>query len=287
MPRPYVISDWNNLADSIIIAYRPGDGGGPAVAGLLFGDYAPSGKLPWQIPQSMSQVGTDSETNELEMWDLPYDLGATAAERADIRSKIDADQSVPTIYGGPLYPYGSGIQGFGLTDNSAPVGFSLIAPANKATVQDTAPIFSWNTSSDPETGIRYYQVYLDDNKVAAVSGTSCLINAKLTNGTHNWYVVAVNWAGGGAQSNTFTFIFQDTTAPNTFELLAPANGASVTGSSQNLIWQSSFDNGSGLDHYEVWLDGRNVANTAGSGVGPLSGNLALNKPVTVSSTQTA
>jgi beta-glucosidase-like glycosyl hydrolase len=286
LPRPYVISDWNNLADGIIMAYRPGDGGGPAVAGLLFGDYEPSGKLPWQLPRSMNQVGTDVESNQLERWDLPYDLGATDAQRTEIRNKIDAGQSIPTTYGDPLYAYGAGIQGFGLTDGTAPVGFTLTTPANGSTVQNTAPTLTWNASSDPETGIRYYEVYLDNTKIATVTGTSYSINVKLTNGTHNWYAVAVNWAGGRTQSNTFSFNFQDSTAPNAFDLLAPANGASVTGSSQNLVWQSSSDNGSGLDHYEIWIDAQNVTNVTGTGSGPISSNLALNKPVTVSSTQT-
>ena len=44
-----------------------------------------------------------------EAWDLPYDLGATDAERADIRAKIDAGQTVPTTYGNPLYAYGAGL----------------------------------------------------------------------------------------------------------------------------------------------------------------------------------
>ncbi|MGH6657180.1 MAG: discoidin domain-containing protein, partial [Actinocrinis sp.] len=113
LPRPYVISDWNGLADAIVVTYRGGEGMGPAAASLLFGDYAPSGHLPWQLPRSMDQIltpgGTDVPADMVENWDLPYDLGATAAERADIRAHIGAGQTVPTTYGDPLYPYGSGL----------------------------------------------------------------------------------------------------------------------------------------------------------------------------------
>ena len=52
------------------------------------------------------------EADAVEDWSLPYDLGATAAERSDIRAKIDAGQSPPTTYGDPLYPYGAGLQGW-------------------------------------------------------------------------------------------------------------------------------------------------------------------------------
>ena len=116
LPRPYVITEWNGLANAIVVTYRGGEEMGPAAAGLLFGDYAPRGRLPWQLPRSLDQVlrpgGSDVPADAVENWDLPYDLGATAAQRADIRTRIDAGQSVPSTYGNPLYPYGAGLQGW-------------------------------------------------------------------------------------------------------------------------------------------------------------------------------
>jgi beta-glucosidase-like glycosyl hydrolase len=116
LPRPYVISDWNGLADAIVVTYRGGDEMGPAAASLLFGDYAPRGKLSWQLPASLSQVltgnMTDTPADAVENWDIPYDLGATAAQRATIRSEIQAGQIVPPTTGTPLYQYGAGLQGW-------------------------------------------------------------------------------------------------------------------------------------------------------------------------------
>ncbi|MCL2551285.1 MAG: discoidin domain-containing protein [Actinomycetia bacterium] len=113
LPRPIVISDWNDLADAIVVTYRGGEEVGPATASLLFGDYTPHGHLPWQLPRSLDQIlkpgGGDTPADANEAWDLPYDLGATDAERADIRAKIDAGQPVPTTYGNPLYAYGAGL----------------------------------------------------------------------------------------------------------------------------------------------------------------------------------
>ncbi|GAA3192499.1 discoidin domain-containing protein [Actinocorallia longicatena] len=116
LPRPTVITEWNGIADAIVMTYRGGEEVGPATASLLFGDYAPRGKLPWQLPRTLDQVlkpgGTDTLADANEDWNIPYDLGATAAERADIRAKIDAGQTVPGTYGNPLYPYGAGLQGW-------------------------------------------------------------------------------------------------------------------------------------------------------------------------------
>ncbi|MFI9571932.1 discoidin domain-containing protein [Microbispora rosea] len=116
LPRPIVISEWNGLADAIVVTYRGGEEVGPATASLLFGDYTPRGRLPWQLPRSLDQVlkpgGGDVLADAVEDWNLPYDLGATAAQRAEIRARIDAGQTVPTTYGNPLYPYGAGLQGW-------------------------------------------------------------------------------------------------------------------------------------------------------------------------------
>ena len=116
LPRPYVITEWHDLASAIVVTYRGGEEMGPALAGLLFGDFTPRGKLPWQLPRALSDVlrpgGSDVLADATEAWDLPYDLGATAAQRAEIRARIDAGQSPPTTYGNPLYPYGAGLTGW-------------------------------------------------------------------------------------------------------------------------------------------------------------------------------
>ncbi len=288
MPRPYVITTESQIANAIVVTYRPGEGGGQALSELLFGDYQPHGQLPFQLPRDMNQVGTDVVTGQIEQWDLPYDLGATDAERQTIRNTIGAGQPVPTNFGQPLYPFGAGIQGFGLTDSTPPVAFNLSAPTNGSTVQNTLPTLSWQASSDPETGIQQYQVWLDGANIAQTRSTQyALANVRLSAGSHSWYVVAVNWANGTTKSSsTFTFNFQDTAAPATFDLASPANAAAVTGSTQTLAWQSSYDNGAGMDHYEVWLDGVNVATVPSSGQLPTSNNLALNQPSNASSVTT-
>jgi beta-glucosidase len=96
---------------------------------MIFGDYAPRGRLPWQLPKSRAQVATftpaelaasDYNTNPHSQWwarpvedrIIPYDLGATAAERQVIRSAILAGKEPPNNLGDPLFNYGFGIQGW-------------------------------------------------------------------------------------------------------------------------------------------------------------------------------
>ncbi|MBP2472027.1 beta-glucosidase-like glycosyl hydrolase [Crossiella equi] len=116
LPRPYVITDWHEEANALVVPYRGGEEAGPALASLLFGDHTPSGRLPWQLPRQLSDVlrpgGSDVLEDAREAWDLPFDLGASPAERAEIRAHIDAGRPVPPTYGNPLYQFGAGKQGW-------------------------------------------------------------------------------------------------------------------------------------------------------------------------------
>jgi beta-glucosidase len=112
-PRPYVLTPLIDNSDAIMLVYRGGTGIGQATAACIFGDYSPTGRLPFQEPRSDAQIGPDDKLADAkEKWDLPYDLGATDAERAQIRAYIDKGEHVPPIFGDPLFQYGFGLQGF-------------------------------------------------------------------------------------------------------------------------------------------------------------------------------
>ncbi|MCP4897202.1 MAG: hypothetical protein GY906_09555 [bacterium] len=78
MGRPYVIPWCAENASAVLAAYYPGTRGGEAIADVLFGDFAPKGKLPFQMPRSYEQVLRQRE-------DIPKDIQ------------------------NPLYPYGFGL----------------------------------------------------------------------------------------------------------------------------------------------------------------------------------
>jgi len=68
---------------------------------------------------------------------------------------------------------------------------------------------------------------------------------------------------------------RDRTAPAQFELLVPENNAvsyaTTYGDTPLLAWRASSDSESGIDHYEVWLDGENIDSIPAGVYGDLRG----------------
>lgn len=281
MPRPYVLGWSNDNCDAVVMAYRPGDGAGEGLASILFGDYLPEGKLPWQLPRSIEQVGGDTPETAAEQWDLPYDLGASNEEREIIRNLIAAGEPVPPIYGNPLYQYGYGMDNFGLIDNTAPNAFQLLTPTNNFNT-NTPPLLSWEASTDDETNIKHYEIWLDDQLIVKTKQNTYQLAFVKGNGTHQWYVVAENWAGKRTKStNTLSFNITDTTQPSAFSLLSPANGATVEGDLL-LVWGQSVDEGTGIETYDVYINNVKVKELAPT-TSSQTENLALNSTVYASS----
>jgi hypothetical protein len=75
MARPYIIPWCAENASAILSIYQPGTRGGEATAEVLFGDYNPIGKLPFQIPRSMEQVEAQHEDIPFDIDDPLYDYG--------------------------------------------------------------------------------------------------------------------------------------------------------------------------------------------------------------------
>jgi len=93
-----------------------------------------------------------------------------------------------------------------LIDYTAPTAPVLVAPANGSSSADQ-PLFTWMAASDAG-GVAKYEIYVDGNLTQTVDGktSSWLVPSDLANGTHTWYVRAIDSCGQSATSamNTFT-----------------------------------------------------------------------------------
>jgi beta-glucosidase len=73
--RPLILGDVLDQADAVVLAWLPGTEGA-GVADVLFGDYAPTGKLPMTWPRSMAQIPINMGDGGYDPL-FPYGFGLT------------------------------------------------------------------------------------------------------------------------------------------------------------------------------------------------------------------
>ena len=88
--RPRIIRDVEPLADGILLAYQPGSQGAAAIRDVLFGDFNPSGVLPFSYPQFTGDI-------------LPYDHGVLAEIQQLTPGRITRNGYKPQ------WPFGHGL----------------------------------------------------------------------------------------------------------------------------------------------------------------------------------
>lgn len=88
-------------------------------------------------------------------------------------------------------------------DITAPAGFTLISPSDGGSAT-AGQLFSWNASSDAESGLAKYQLYIDDAlNTDNISGSA---NSAISNSIScgsAWHIRAVDNNGNYIDSNTF------------------------------------------------------------------------------------
>jgi len=107
--RPRLITEIEPLVSAIVMAYLPGDEGGRAIADVLFGDYNPSGKLPFTYPKYTGALNTYdykfTESDQIgqsyigasSLYDFGYGLSYTTFEYNNLSlntSKINITDSL-------------------------------------------------------------------------------------------------------------------------------------------------------------------------------------------------
>ena len=122
-------------------------------------------------------------------------------------------------------------------DKTAPTSFAVTSPEVDSSTTANSQTFSWGESTDATSGIDSYQFYMNgllkqDDIAVNITSISDFDISNLSDGTHTWYVKAIDVAGNAKNSTLGRFIldrtgpiFSDSNIPITN---TPTNNLDVT-----------------------------------------------------------
>ncbi|HSE33655.1 MAG TPA: glycoside hydrolase family 3 N-terminal domain-containing protein [Pyrinomonadaceae bacterium] len=129
--RPRIVSRIADAAGAVLLAYNPGNEGGQAAADVLFGDFNPSGRLPYTYPRS---------PNALLMYDRPA-FETEFFDNAGIK---------------PLFEFGSGLSYTTYSYKDLRLDKKTVAKQDEVAVSVTV------TNTGSRAGKEVVQLYLTD-----------------------------------------------------------------------------------------------------------------------------
>ncbi|UCG92806.1 MAG: hypothetical protein JSV97_03605 [candidate division WOR-3 bacterium] len=121
-------------------------------------------------------------------------------------------------------------------DLTPPIAFGLVLPPDSSALATVRPTFLWEASFDSLSGLRDYEVYIDDTLRSTTVDTSWTADYDLSEGWHNWYIVVYDSIGNSQQSNQIWVIEIDTTLPETPILLSPLGGIYLSDTVVSFEW---------------------------------------------------
>ncbi|MBN2417274.1 T9SS type A sorting domain-containing protein [bacterium] len=141
-------------------------------------------------------------------------------------------------------------------DTNPPLPFSLSSPADNFWTADSVLTFSWESTSDQESGLAKYVLLLDgvvwtDN---IPPGQTSVTAPAITVGAHSWNVMAVDSLENTRLATART-LHIDYVPPQPFSLLGPASGSWRKSGALTFTWQAAADTGSGLSRYQLLING--------------------------------
>lgn len=117
---------------------------------------------------------------------------------------------------------------------SAPTGLTASSPTQ-------TPNLSWNAVS----GVTSYNIYRDGTKIGSTASTT-YADSNAAEGSHNYYVTAVNLGGESAQSNVVT-VLVDRTNPNMTYSISPVPNGNQWNNGDVTVTFNCSDTLSGID----------------------------------------
>ncbi len=144
--RPRIINEIENLAQSILMSYLPGDEGGKAISDILFGDVNPSGKLPFTYPRYTGSF-------------IPYDH--------KFSEKLDKNFTENGY--NPQYPFGYGLSFSNFIYSDLSLSSQTISPLDTLIVKVKVK----NTSN--LSGKEVIQLYISDTYASITPSVKKLI----------------------------------------------------------------------------------------------------------------
>lgn len=149
--RPLTFHDVAEKAGALLYAWHPGTMGGPAIAKLLLGDAAPSGRLPVTFPRTVGQVpiyySELSSGRPPSAQELGIPMGNPERPTGYTSKYVDVDFT-------PEYPFGYGL-GYTRFEYS-PVRLSGATLRGGGTITVSADI----TNRGPRAGVETVQLYV-------------------------------------------------------------------------------------------------------------------------------
>ncbi|AKJ07132.1 Protease precursor [Archangium gephyra] len=134
-----------------------------------------------------------------------------------------------------------------------PPVFNVTSPAHYARLRGRSASLSWQAAPDFYVN---YDVFLDGQFVGRTSGTSYYLS-NVSDGTHRWYVRAVDAYGNWRNSTHEYYFVMDSVYPTAAAPALPMSYEYVRTARPALRWGHASD-ANGISGYQVVMDGRNI-----------------------------
>ncbi|WP_296124172.1 beta-glucosidase [uncultured Bacteroides sp.] len=139
--RPLSINWADRFVPAILEAWYPGSKGGTALAGILFGDYNPGGKLTVTFPKTVGQI--------------PFNFPCKPSSQIDGGKNPGPDGNMSRI-NGALYPFGYGLSYTTFEYSDLDISPKTITPNESATIRLKV------TNTGKRAGDEVVQLYIRD-----------------------------------------------------------------------------------------------------------------------------